>query len=325
MIAVDNKNQQTVASSVIVVGFKNNDTLTSHNYIVPSHNIDNEYYNCYSCKMPRKDGLDTNVEMQTDFTETSRKLFIETFEAASREGLHAGFEDKPLSHITVNGLHIFGDDTGHITGSIAKEELSVGTLTDDYWTDPIPGIKQADMLDVPEEIKQHRIAIRSLVSKSYINDELDIVSAIVPGTIMAGYSASDVNGKTKRSTSSLDDRPSKANLAAAKFMAEQALTQVQVQGPTTTIFEYFTPPQSHDTTVVKLSLAVNCHLPLNGHEPRYFIENFMILMMNGVDRARNNLKLSESIDSPKFVTDGYKKLIEDRLSAAKQAYKILDI
>jgi len=245
--------------------------------------------------MPRRDGLPTNVEMLADFTETARQFFVATFNTAAEAGLHPGFIDKPLSSIYASDDHVMDAILEDVPGSIGLESLEVGLLGKDDVKEPLPGASWFEK--PPDDLIQYRADLRRPISETMVTNGLDITDIVVPGTVSANYYAYDQELNLKRSTYSSDDRPSKANIVAGQFLADEALKHIIAQGQVMTFLdeelEYrpltkmLQASALHDISLLQhdiaLGIAISVDLPLNGHEPPEFLMRFCEAMMRGVE------------------------------------------
>jgi len=301
--------------------------------------------------MPRRDGFPTNVEMLADFTETARQFFVATFNTAAEAGFHPGFIDKPLSSIYASDDHLMDTVLEDVPGSIGLESLIVGPLGKDDVKEPLPGASWFE--EPPADLIAYRTALRGPISEARVTNGLDITDIVVPGTVSASYFAYDQELNLRRSTFSSDDRPSKSNIAARKFLADEALKHIIAQGQVMTFLDealehralvkMLQASAAHDISLLQhdiaLGITMDVDLPLNGHEPPEFLMRFCEAMMIGVERTQRRI---EELNDPEQlahlgeearehaertktdIIDGLKEGIGAKKAAAQRARDILE-
>ncbi len=274
--------------------------------------------------MPRRDGFDTNREMQADFTDSARRFYIAAFIGAMDIGFPPEVVDKPIPFIEANATRHIGNKAKDLASSIKFEVLSVtplGTESDLYH---VPDLGPEE----PQEAVAYKEAVRTHVEQAVASDDLDIEKILVPGTVFATYAAHDgISVMPRRLTTSVDPRASKINLAAAKVIAEDALTHVEAEGVDFDIIRGAIELiiEEKDIIVVSLHNIIHPLLPLNGHEPRKFLEEFLETMKRSAKHTKDHIDRMVALGYPSGT--GYleteKQRYENAVAAAKRASDIL--
>ncbi len=274
--------------------------------------------------MPRRDGLPTNMEMQADFTETARLFYNATLNAVLEQGLHPGLEDKPLPYIRARALHFIDSLTKDIPNSIATEELTVSPYGEEHATIlPVPGVSSFET--VPPELVAYRQSLFGPISATVLKLGLNTTDLLVPGTVSASYAAFDKDRVHKRSTSSYDDRPSKINIAAGKYLAGIALEHAITHGVIYNTKETLDTIRSgKETMIIKLDVLIDTELPLNGYESRPFLEHFLLSMIHIANRTQDRINRLKNLDAPEVVMANEIKHYESAIAAVTRVRTILE-
>lgn len=258
-----------------------------------------------------------------DFMNTSSELYVAALLAANRNGLHPGFYGKPLSNIVVSALKVRLRSDCQPANCIASEELYVSALTAEDVDEPVLG--SSGIGEVPENIKQYRLAKRALIASTTAQDTESIKDRVDPANTYSDYTAQNQAGIVIREAESFDQRQSKANLAAANHMATTVLEHVEAQGITTTVFEEFEPAETRaGRLAVRLGILCSPDLPLNGYEPGPFLIRYYELMVQDASISKAQLGLYRSFGSPETLLEDEKRRYDESLAAAIRARDILE-
>jgi hypothetical protein len=250
--------------------------------------------------MPTRDGFSTNPEMIADFTETSRQVFVETFNMEAENGLHQAFIGKPLSMMTLEVQTLYSPESGT---KLESERLYIDPLQDGH-------INSLKFSNRPPEgsIIELRRQQASAVGAVILSPSTTIESVLRPGHVASDYRAGFVDGRTKQ-VDTFKERPAKIVIASALNYAEGYLEHLRGgidanKDNLTTILqmanrrlEYGKRVLAKDTWA-QFDFRITPELPLNGNESTGFLRRYHGQMRESVMRREEQLRRLTILGGP---------------------------
>lgn len=285
--------------------------------------------------MPRRDGFPTNPELVTEFTETSRLVYIAAFNQiiAHRLDELPYLRDKPLSMVPLIMYRnrLFDEGTDGIVRpdarAVAKETLKVKT-TDSG--DAYDRREHLTLKSLPEADHVAYGAVAARMEQLTITDDLVAEVAIEPHGVTAEYWADMHNGK-RRHIGTLKEKPAKQSILSGKFFAEDMHETITSPGSSARMAiarEVFARLGMEPIQDVSFRLALEPSLPLNGYEPRRWLERYLDSMADGALRARDGLERMQSSKyadmMPEVIIESQKSRVAEYEAAASRALAILE-
>lgn len=222
--------------------------------------------------MPRRDGLDTNLEMLADFTASARELYVAAYERETEYGLPLAFEGKPLSHLALRtyGINLTPNKpTGHVTTeSLTVKPLNIETAHS------LPFL--APYRIFPEDVVEQYVGTATAIGTTIINHTLDIRSALPAAGVETDYRMRHLHGHVNYAGTFMQ-KPVKTNLAAAKYFVDQALQYVASDKFHIANLATFMRALDEDQESAighAFQFSIEPDLPLNGYEGPVFLANF---------------------------------------------------
>lgn len=256
--------------------------------------------------MPRRDGFPTNREMQVDFTAQAREVFIAAAERQIESKVSPGLQDKPLDHITlcVSQLHEIRDEHPQ---SIAREQLILAPFSN---RDAAALSENELFASAGPEVLSHYANVAALIGSVTLTDSLRFRPTLGSIGIQGNYYGHKTDGRV-RHAGTFRERASKQSLAAAKYFADEAL-------------QYTQSPHFDDSTMSRLAsfmlgysdedprfgmthyfrLEISADLPLNGREPRAFLEEYRNVMAARLVRRMETFERLKDLHAPEVILEG---------------------
>ncbi len=278
--------------------------------------------------MPRRDGFPTNQEMVVEFNELSRTAFVNAFERLSEDGLPAAFEDKPLDLMYLDASKRVPKFM-RVDGAVVDERLLVEPLNEEH-VSYIPDT--LGFRDTPEDVLENYRDIARRIGETTLHNGLDIATVLPVEGIVADYTAFYPGVRT-RHISTFKEKPAKASIVAGKFFAEQAIHEIN------TPFEdkHFDlgnfqkvvaamEDLSNQGGVVRHSLSFQKvpGLPLNGHEPKGFLNAYANTMLDRTITTAARLQRAKELGYPDLVIETAQAMYDTANDSYQRAQTLLD-
>lgn len=275
--------------------------------------------------MPRRDGFPTNREMQVDFTAQVREVYIAAAERQIESKVSPGLQDKPLDHITLcfDQLHPVGEDTAQ---AIERERLIISPLN----------ARDADALSENElfsgagpEVLSHYTEVATFIGGVTLKDSLRFRNILGQVGLQGDYYGFKTNGRM-RHAGTFRERASKQSLAAARYFVDEAL-------------DYTQSAQFDESTAMRLTnfmlgfqdedprfgmthyfrIEITSDLPLNGREPRPFLEEYRRVMLDQLSRRTETYERLKAMGAPALFIESDAALIKASKEALQKVEKYL--
>jgi hypothetical protein len=274
--------------------------------------------------MPRRDGFPTNPEMLLDFSATAHRVFTTAYERTLEGHVSDAFQDKPLKYFFMH----FRQDPVSRDNPVSSEELRVGIVTDDI-AEQLPF--NQSFLRQPEEWVQRYVNIAQAVGEVAISDSLVVAVEVPVEAINADYTLSYQDGNAHH-VSSFQEWPSKQSIVSGKYFAEEALQYAESDELLLSIEErsrrMLTSNAIHDVDdrviLHRMALLQEPDLPLNGYEPKGFLEAFASKMFIAAMHRSELIEQMRARGASSYAMEREQKIYDKFNSALKRAQEILD-
>jgi hypothetical protein len=238
--------------------------------------------------MPRKDGFPTNREMLVDFTTTSGQVFLDAYERDLGAHMHPMYQDKPLSHLSLRINRGSPETEPVIESGVISESLIIKPLNvDKDFFD-----QHLTLRDLPQDIKERYIDLSARLASIALSETLRLSQLFPPEAADASYTARMSNGR-QRHVDTFKEKPSKMSIAAGQFFADEALEYTKSEEFDVPLVvrklrhlsgEADSDPAENMRHAFRL--AIREDLPLNGYEPRSFLEMYQRTMAARAERSK---------------------------------------
>lgn len=283
--------------------------------------------------MVRKD-FPTNREIQVDFTTQARDVFVA---AAEREleakitDFNPAFADKPLDHLTLTFKSAYRR-TQQPHG-IHRERLRIEPLQ----MSTAEGLRSGQYSETHELFKgadpsvlEHYKTIAKVIGESTITDDFRF-GQIPPAGVEAEWTADrDSVGSRKYHASTFKERASKQSLVSAKLYVADAQSYVESDVFTKDLMVRFNDSVLNGISedlprhmVHEFNLRISPDLPINGHEPRAFIEHYVQKMQEVENKQQAILDRVTDLGAPQLIQDYHAELVTRHKKARVAAQKFL--
>jgi hypothetical protein len=290
--------------------------------------------------MPRRDGFPTNRELQIDFTSAAHGVFVAAAERGleSKIDLYPAFEDKPLDHLYLSIVRNNEVPEGSPQAVHAEQlyitplhEVTAADLRYDVGENGIGHLGNELFRDASDEVVEHYRALASIIGETLITNELRFGQIPVNGIEAEWTAKIGAKGWRTRHAGTFKERPSKQSLVSAKFFAEEAAVYVQSEDfdKSTAIrladYAYgHTDKNPNYQFKHAFGFEMTTRLPLNGHEPRSFLNAYARNMSSRLEVAMLQLARLEDLGAPSSLKANWKRRVEIYQSALNSATKFLD-
>lgn len=218
-------------------------------------------------------GAPTNQELQVDFGETSRELFIAAYQQAMGGPMHPAIYGKPLVHLVFRAerQHRLTDPPHAI---FHKESLQTVPLTSDVaqtfeFYEPTR--------NYPDHVLDYYERVATRIGRTALTPNLDIAAVLPPGSLIATYKE-ELTGHANQHTGTLDPRPTKHLLTNAIALAKDTQAQMQSWSDHMAARQDglidSDVPYNRGNIRHSLTFWMTHDLPLNGNEPLAFLEAY---------------------------------------------------
>jgi hypothetical protein len=246
--------------------------------------------------MPRRDGFPTNRELQVDFTTVARDVFVVAAERELEAKMPPAFEGKPLSEMY---LHVWQKnrlDSGS-PQVIRWEHLWVEAL--DEANIAIELDNSETFRDLPKDVREYYLGLGRRIGVVVLGDATRFRQLISPGIIDANWEAITRTGPNCQ-VDTFRARPSKQSLIAAGYFVGQVMDYVRsdmfLEAPEVRDENYwrgYSKQNPEFDMKHQFDFNLSPELPLNGYEPKEFLEDYMREMRKYYDGSRRRVKRLE--------------------------------
>lgn len=287
--------------------------------------------------MPRRDGFPTNRELQVDFTNESRDLFVAAAERQLESKVGGGaYEDKPLKYLFLEFTKVHNPAT-NLVQAVAEENLVINLMDEDDVDNVMRysaygnGVGPNELFrDADESVFEHYAATARILGSMTLNDEFRFgqISAVNVDAHWTAELGSD--GMRTRHVSTFKERASKQSVVSAKFFVEEAAEYVQSDQFEKTFaanvadFSYgYTDENPMFAMHHVFSLEMATDLPLNGRESKAFLRKYIETMNRNRELAQANLSRLTALGGPSSVIEHNKARVDAYTQASKRARRFL--
>jgi hypothetical protein len=260
--------------------------------------------------------------MLAETTELGRELYIGAIgalgalfdsEHVSHRNLALGFLGKPLPFVRANVWHVPGRQSVNLPNGLIKEVFWAVAMGVESGNEPAitgtTGLAESD-----STLEKDRRAIRTAVSETVITEGIDVSDVVVPDTAFIGYEGSNAWQERIVNSDRWSEEIDVPSITAARRLAEASLQHLKQHGLEKNASGVV--DDHGDIYKVNLSFIIGYDLPLNGYEPRPFLETFYENMLSRIERSRERLNFFQRIGASTLVER--EESILDRASQAAE-------
>lgn len=276
--------------------------------------------------MPRRDGLPTNSELLLEFNAASHRAYVRAYDLMTATGLPDAYQDKPLKFLTVN----FNKASLDGALPVQKEDLDITTL---YPGDAEELPYNYAYARFPEEVLQRYVDAAEIADDITLCDDLVLGDVLPVEAIDAEYVLTYRDGR-RRHIESYKDKPAKQSIVSGTYFANEAYDYLGTDEAlipsrrkiTRALIQVALTGYGEQPSVMthRFELRRTPYLPLNGHEPRGFLEVYAREMFAVAMRRGEEVAHMRERHAPDILVDIRQSDYELYHAAYERAQAILD-